>query len=180
MSESATRTKERKPLRPIDLEGLKALGAKAKLDPAKVNTLKAHTECEGVFRMMTYCRDLDGHLIDEPPTLLGEDNAPNPSEATLAALASCLLVGIHANATYRGITLYKLEADLEGDINISSAWGVGDTSEKRLGFTEIRVKFDIDANCSREELQELIEWSDKWSPVGNTLRNPVETKISLA
>ena len=40
-------------LRPIDLEGLKSLGAKAKMDPDKVNTLKSHTECEGVFRMMT-------------------------------------------------------------------------------------------------------------------------------
>ncbi len=179
MSNVAEKT-DRKPLRPIDLEGLKSLGAKAKMDPTKVNTLKAHTECEGIFRMMTYCRDLDGHLIDEPPTLLGENNAPNPSEAGLAALASCLLVGIHANATYRGITLYKLEADLEGDINISSVWGVGDTSEKRLGFTEIRVKFDIDADCSREELQELIEWSDKWSPVANTMRNPVSTHVSLA
>ena len=179
MSETAT-TATQEPLRPIDMEGLKALGAKAKLDPTKVNTLKSHTECEGIFRMMTYCRDLDGHLIDEPPTLLGENNAPNPSEAGLAALASCLLVGIHANATYRGITLYKLEADLEGDINISSVWGVGDTSEKRLGFTEIRATFDIDADCSREELEDLIQWADKWSPVANTMRNPVETKVSLA
>ena len=179
MSEAAAQN-AKTPLRPIDLEGLKSLGAKAKMDPEKVNTLKSHTECEGVFRMMTYCRDLDGHLIDEPPTLLGENNAPNPSEAALAALASCLLVGIHANAIYRGITLYKLEADLEGDINISSVWGVGDTSDKRLGFTEIRATFDIDADCSREELEDLIEWSDKWSPVANTMRNPVPTKTSLA
>jgi len=178
MSE-AVATVAKQPLRPIDHDGLKALSARAKLDPTKVNTLKAKTVCEGVFRMMTYCRDLPGHLIDEPPTLLGENNAPNPSEAVLAALGSCLLVGIHANATARGITLYKLEAELEGDINISSVWGCGDTSDKRLGFTDVRVKFDIDADCSREELQALIEWADKWSPVANTLRNPVNTQISL-
>ncbi|WP_339799297.1 OsmC family protein [uncultured Marinobacter sp.] len=178
---SSTALNESKtPLRPLDADGLKSLGAKAKLDPAKVNTLKAHTVCEGIFRMMTYCRDLSGHLIDEPPTLLGENNAPNPSEAVLASLGSCLLVGIHANATSRGITLYKLEANLEGDINISSVWGVGDTSEKRLGFTDIRVTFDIDGDCSREELEELVQWADKWSPVANTLRNPVSTSVALA
>lgn len=169
----------RQPIRPIDKEGLKALSAKAKLDPSKVNTLKARTVCEGIFRMMTYCRDLSGHLIDEPPTLLGENNAPNPSEAVLASLGSCLLVGIHANATARGIKLFKLEAHLEGDINISSVWGCGDTSEKRLGFTDIRVKFDIDADCSREELEDLVRWADKWSPVANTLRNPVKTDVAL-
>ncbi len=179
MSTTAAETKKQ-PLRPLDAEGLKSLSAKAKLDPEKVNTLKARTVCEGIFRMMTYCRDLEGHLIDEPPTLLGENNAPNPSEAVLASLGSCLLVGIHANATHRGITLYKLEAHLEGDINISSVWGVGDTSEKRLGFTDIRVSFDIDGDCSREELEELVQWADKWSPVANTLRNPVNTSVSLA
>lgn len=178
MSDAAQAGKQ--PIRPVDLEGLKSLGAKAKMDPDKVNTLKSHTECEGIFRMMTYCRDLEGHLIDEPPTLLGENNAPNPSEASLAALASCLLVGIHANAVYRGITLYKLECDLEGDINIASVWGVGDTSEKRLGFREIRATFNIDADCSREELEDLIAWADKWSPVANTMRNPVPTSVALA
>ncbi|MGD9299885.1 MAG: OsmC family peroxiredoxin, partial [Thiohalocapsa sp.] len=71
-------------LRPIDAEGLSKLAEKGKANPANVVTLKAKTVCEGQFRNMTYVRDLAPMLIDEPPHLLGEDNAPNPSEAALA------------------------------------------------------------------------------------------------
>ena len=123
-------------LRPIDKEGLEALGEKGKANPASVVTLKAKTICEGQFRMQTYVRDLEPMLIDEPPHLLGEDNAPNPSEALLATLGACLAVGVHANATARGVSLSKLELQLEGDINVTAVWGTGDLDEaKFLGFS---------------------------------------------
>src|SRR5207245_1345869 len=50
----------------------------------------------------------------------------------LAALGSCLSVGIHANAVARGITLYKVELELEGDINM----GVG---LRLMGFERCKV-----------------------------------------
>jgi uncharacterized OsmC-like protein len=50
--------------------------------------------------------------------LLGDDTAPNPSEAVLAALGSCLSVGIHANAVYRNFRLTKVELELEGERNL--------------------------------------------------------------
>ena len=73
--------------------------------------------------------------------MLGDDTAPNPSEAVLAALGSCIAVGIHANCVFKGIDLYKLELELEGDINISAVWGTGDlVTEKIVGFSDIRVR----------------------------------------
>ncbi|WP_245939675.1 hypothetical protein [Stenomitos frigidus] len=51
-----------------------------------VKSLKLKTICEGRFRNLNYVRDLPAHVIDEPPGLLGQDTAPNPSEAW--ALAS--------------------------------------------------------------------------------------------
>ena len=122
-------------LRPIDKSGLADLSEKGKANPDAVVTLKAKTVCEGQFRNLTYIRNLAPYVIDEPPHLLGEDTAPNPSEALLAALGACLSVGIHANATARNIALSKLELALEGDINVTAVWGVGDLSEqKRLGL----------------------------------------------
>jgi aerobic-type carbon monoxide dehydrogenase small subunit (CoxS/CutS family) len=47
-----------------------------------------------------------------------DDTAPNPSEAVLAALGSCLSVGIHANAVYRNFRLTKVELELEGERNL--------------------------------------------------------------
>jgi organic hydroperoxide reductase OsmC/OhrA len=89
-------------------------------------------------------------------------------------------VGIHANAIVRGITLTKLELELEGDINITGVWGIGDLSEKRLGFTDIRVNVYLEGDASREALEALVAHSNNWSPVANTLRNPVNLAVSLA
>jgi uncharacterized OsmC-like protein len=168
------------PLRPISHDGLVNLAATAKANPDAIKSLKVKTVCEGQFRNLTYVRDLPAHVIDEPPGLLGEDTAPNPSEALLACLGSCLSVGIHANATMRGITLTKLELVLEGEINITGVWGIGDLSEKRLGFTDIRVTVMLDGNASQAELAELVAHANAWSPVANTLRLPVNMVVALA
>ncbi|WP_019589575.1 MULTISPECIES: OsmC family protein [unclassified Thioalkalivibrio] len=177
----ATTTISMNALDPIDQDGLNKLADKGKSNPDSVVTLKARTVCEGKFRNLTYVRDLDAHVIDEPPHLLGDDTAPNPSEAALASLGACLSVGMHANAIDRGITLTKLELSLEGDINVTAVWGVGDTDKsKRLGFTDIRVKVDLEGDASEEELQELVAHADFWSPVANTMRNPVNLAVEKA
>jgi uncharacterized OsmC-like protein len=166
-------------LRPIDKSGLENLSIKGKANPDAVVTLKARTICEGQFRNLTYIRNLPPYVIDEPPHLLGEDTAPNPSEALLAALGACLSVGIHANATARGITLNKLALALEGDINVTAVWGVGDLSpEKHLGFTTIRVRVDVAGDATPEILQEVVAHADRWSPVANTLRNAVDVVVT--
>lgn len=168
------------PLRPVSKTGLENLAATAIAHPNVVKSLKIKTVCEGQFRNLNYVRNLPEHVIDEPPGLLGQDTAPNPSEAVLAALGSCLSVGIHANAVMRGITLTKLELELEGDIDITGVWGIGDLSEKRLGFTDIRVKVGLEGDASREALDDLVAHANGWSPVANTLRNPVNVAVSLA
>lgn len=165
-------------LRPIDAVGLAALADKGRATPDKVVTLKTRTVCEGQFRNLNYVRNLEAHVVDEPPQLLGEDTAPNPSEAVLAALGSCLSVGIHANATAQGIRLSKLELHLEGDLNVTAVWGVGDTDEnKRLGFTDIRVNVIVEGDASAEQLNALVARADRWSPVAATLRLPVRLSV---
>lgn len=169
-----------KPLAPIDKDGLAALAEKGKSDPSQVRTVKCRTVAQHRFRHLNYIRSLPAHVIDEPPQLLGDDTAPNPSEAALAALGTCVCVGIHANAVNRGLTLEKLELELEADINITSVWGVGDTSEKPVGFTDVRIKATIDADAPREELEKMLDYVLNWSPVTGTYRNPVPVSATLA
>jgi thiosulfate/3-mercaptopyruvate sulfurtransferase len=169
-----------RPIAPIDRTGLMALAQKGKADPGAVRTVKCRTVLEGKFRHLNYIRSLPAHIVDEPPGLLGDDTAPNPTEALLAALGSCLSVGIHANAVARGITLYKLELELEGDINITSVWGVGDLSPKQLGLTAVRAKVRVEGDANRAALDELVAHANVWSPVANTVRNPVQLSVSLA
>jgi hypothetical protein len=83
---------------PIDRDELVRLSEKGKGNPGAVRTLKVKTVLESKFRHLNYIRSLAPHVIDEPPGLLGDDTAPNPSEAVLAALGSCLSVGIQTFA----------------------------------------------------------------------------------
>ncbi|MEC3862436.1 OsmC family protein [Mesobacterium sp. TK19101] len=160
-------------LEPIDKTGLNALIEKGKENPQAIKTLSCKTVAEGRFRHLNYIRNLEPYIVDEPPALLGDDTAPNPSEASLAALGSCVAVGLHANAVARGITVQKLELALEGDLNITAVWGTGDTSEKPVGFTDVRIKVDMEADCPKEEIDALIAHVIQWSPVFNTFSRPV-------
>ena len=83
-------------LAPIDKNGLQKLIEAGKANPQAIKTLKCKTVAEGRFRHLNYIRELPPYIVDEPPGLLGDDTAPNPSEASLAALGSCLAVGLHA------------------------------------------------------------------------------------
>ena len=167
-------------LTPIDKKGLEQLIAQGKANPAAIKTLKCKTIAEGRFRHLNFVRNLPAYVVDEPPGLLGDDTAPNPSEASLAALGSCLAVGIHANAVARGINVSRLEIELEGDLNITAVWGTGDVSEKPVGFTDVRAKVTFEADRPREELEALIAHARLWSPVANTFSRPVSLDVSLA
>jgi uncharacterized OsmC-like protein len=180
MSQAVAKTALTGCLAPIDKEGLHALIAKGKADPTAIKTLKCKTVAEGRFRHLNFVRTLPPYIVDEPPGLLGDDTAPNPSEASLAALGSCLAVGVHANAVARGITVFRLEVELEGDLNITGVWGTGDLSEKPVGFTDVRAKITLDADRPRAELDALIAHAKVWSPVANSFTRPVKLDVAMA
>ncbi|NBD31303.1 MAG: OsmC family peroxiredoxin [Alphaproteobacteria bacterium] len=167
-------------LAPIDKTGLDGLIEKGKADPKAIKTLSCKTVAEGRFRHANYIRDLPPYIVDEPPGLLGDDTAPNPSEASLAALGSCVCVGLHANAVHRGISVTKLEIEMEADLNITAVWGTGDQSDKPVGFTDVRMKVVMEADAPQAVIDELIAHVAKWSPVFNTFSRPVNMEIAAA
>ena len=165
----------------VDVDALNALAAKGKADPSKGHkTVRTHTVCESGFRNWTTVRDLEPVLVSEPPALLGDDAAPNPTEVALAALGSCISVGLVANATFRGITLSRVEVGLEGDIDVSAVWGVGDTpAGKVLGLTAVRASITLAGDADPEVLREIHDNALAWSPVVNTFTRPVEFSSQL-
>lgn len=163
----------------IDPAGLTALAEKGKADPTVIRTVKCRTVAEGKkYRHLNYIRDLPAHIVDEPPGLLGDDTAPNPTEALLAALGTCIAVGLQANAVARGWTIKAIEVTLEGDINVTSVWGVGDLNPKPVGLTDVRIRARLDVDgASKAEVDEVVAHAATWSPVFNTVKNPVRMSI---
>jgi uncharacterized OsmC-like protein len=170
------------PFETIDRDRLLALGAKGRADPAATRTVRCRTVAEGRrFRHLNSIRSLPPHVVDEPPGLLGDDTAPNPSEALLAALGTCVAVGLQANAVARGFGVRHIGVDLEAEINITSVWGTGDLAPKPVGFQAIRLRIELDLDgASEAERDALIRHAVQWSPVLNTVRNPVDVIVSAA
>ncbi|MGB7248268.1 MAG: OsmC family protein, partial [Phormidesmis sp.] len=79
----------------------------------------------------------------------------------------------------KGIELTKLEIALEGDINIVSTWGTGELEKPQIGFTDVRVKVDIDGDAERAVLEEMVNHANTWSPVSATLSNPMPVSVSV-
>jgi uncharacterized OsmC-like protein len=161
-----------------ELDGLIARGA---ANPSATRTLRCRTVARGRFNQLNYIRDLPPQPVveDEPEGLSAESFAPNASEALLAAFGSCLAVGIHANAIAQGIPLRSLELELAAELNSTAVWGTGDLTPKTIGFETIRVSVRIEADAPRASLDALVRHATLWSPVANTLHNPVHLDVTL-
>ena len=169
-------------LRPIDRDGLMAFAEKGRNNPGARGTNKVHTVMEGQYRSLSTVGNHAPVVVDEPPHLFGQDTAPAPGEIVLSGLGGCLAVGITAVATWKQVTLSKLEIFLEGDIGNPAAWGAGGAlkAPPEMGFQAIRVKVEIEGDAPREVLDEIVQQANMYSPVANSLRNPIAFQIALA
>jgi uncharacterized OsmC-like protein len=181
MSADSKQTSVQSYLRPIDRDGLMAFAEKGRNNPASRGTNVVHTVCQGQYRTLSYVGDHTPVVVDEPLHLFGENTAPAPGEIALSALGGCLAVGITAVATWKNVRLSKLELRLEGDIGNPAAWGAGGAEKKpeEMGFQEIRVAVTIEGDASREHLEEIVRQANYFSPVANTMRNPIPFRIAL-
>lgn len=147
---------------------------------APIRTLRCRTIAEGRFRQMNYVRDLPPQVVDEPTSLPGIDKpGPHPLEVLLVALGSCLAINVHANAVAQGVAITRLELDVEADID-TTPFSDGDAGRPgQLGFDAVRVGVHLEGDAPRETLRALVSRSALWSPVANTLHNPVHLDVSL-
>lgn len=112
---------------------------------------------------------------DEPPVLLGTNQAPNAVETVLHALASCLSVGFVYNAAAQGITVESLDFEMEGDLDLHAFLGLSD--EVRPGYEGITVNYRVEADAPPEKVDELCAYVQRTSPVMDIIRNPVPVTV---
>ena len=112
---------------------------------------------------------------DHPAVFAAEDNGMPPAEMVLAGLAGCLTAGVASVATNRGIQLRSVTATVEGDMDLQGILGID--SEVRNGFNDIRVRFDIDADATDEEIAGIVAQSQKRSAVYDAVTNPTSIVV---
>ncbi len=114
---------------------------------------------------------------DHPEVFASEDHGPTPVEMVLVGLASCLTAGVAAVAQNRGIQLNAVKATIEGDMDVLGILG-GDP-EVRNGFNDIRVKYEIDADASQEDVEAIVAQSQKRSAVFDVVTNPTNVTVEV-
>jgi len=116
--------------------------------------------------------------VDHPECFASEDNGATPVEIVLVGLVGCLTAGVAAVAQYRGIQLRSVAATIDGQMNVLGILGAD--PDVRNGFEAVTVRFAIDADASREDLEALIAQSQKRSAVFDIVTNPTNVRVELA
>ena len=156
----------------LDLGGLQTIVAGWQSDPAKRQTVwRTHVEWQDGFGNTFQSRSHAPVRVDEPTSLGGTDSAANPAEVLLGALGTCLSIGYALNAAARGIELQHLALDLEGDIDLGVFGGL--VEDGNAGYSDIRVRVQVQSDAPREALEALHEHVVRTSPILNTVARPV-------
>ena len=114
--------------------------------------------------------------VDEPPSLGGGDQGPNPVELLLAALGTCQEIVYAAFAALLGIPIDRLAITVEG---VLDPRGLFDVAEVPVGLTEIHYRIEVASPAPKDEIAKLRRLVDAHCPVLATLSHPARITSSL-
>jgi uncharacterized OsmC-like protein len=86
----------------------------------------------------------------------------------LEALVACAGVTLKAVATALGIPLKDARVLAEGDLDFRGTLGVA--KDAPVGFREIRLRFELEADASAEQRKKLLELTERYCVVLQTIR----------
>jgi uncharacterized OsmC-like protein len=112
------------------------------------------------------------------PGVGGPGTGACSGDLLLGALAACAQLTCQMVATAMGIEANRIETMVEGDLDLRGTLGLD--REVGAGFTEIRVRFEVDApNATQEELEGLHRKSERYCTVFQTLASTPELTTEL-
>jgi uncharacterized OsmC-like protein len=169
----------------MDADGLRALQAPLKdhyrAEPAAAKvTLKA----QGALDDATIaCKVETGRAIAVAglhPVTGGTGMELCSGDMLLEALVACAGVTLKAVATAIGVAIRSGRVSAEGDIDFRGTLGVA--KDAPVGFSEIRLTFELDADAPPEQLDTLLKLTERYCVVLQTLNRPptIAAKLTRA
>jgi uncharacterized OsmC-like protein len=164
----------------MNAEDLKALQAPLKeryrKEPAAaLITLRAQGRMgEGIA-----CRVDTGRALVEAglhPATGGSGTQACSGDMLLEALVACAGVTLKAVSTALQINLKDATVTAEGDLDFRGTLGVA--KDAPVGFREIRLRFDLDTDASDEQKKKLIELTERYCVVLQTIRNTPPVRVA--
>jgi uncharacterized OsmC-like protein len=125
------------------------------------------------------CRIDTGRALIEAglhPATGGVGGQACSGDMLLQALAACTGVTLNAVATALGIVLRDARVQVEGDLDFRGTLGVA--KDVPVGFQEIRLSLLLDTDATEEQLAKLVQLTERYCVVYQTLRMPPAIKVS--
>jgi uncharacterized OsmC-like protein len=95
----------------------------------------------------------------------------------LQALVACAGVTLRAVATALGVSVRGGEVTAEGTLDIRGALGV--SKDVPVGFTEIRLRLDLETDATPEQLSTLLRLTERYCVVYQTLKQPTAVSARI-
>jgi uncharacterized OsmC-like protein len=165
----------------MDRDALRALQAPLKSrykdtpDEALI-TLKA----KGTLGENVSCSVDTGRAIAQAglhPATGGDGTLLCSGDMLLEALVACAGVTLGAVSTSLGIAVNEGRVHAEGDLDFRGTLGVD--REAPVGFTAIRLLFDLEHDASAEQIDKLLELTRRYCVVYQTLAGGVPVELAL-
>jgi uncharacterized OsmC-like protein len=109
------------------------------------------------------------------PATGGDGQSACSADMLLEALVGCAGVTLSAVATALGIALRGATIKAEGDLDFRGTLGI--SKDVPVGFKEIRLNFDLDADASEDQLATLIRLAERYCVVYQTLSRPATISV---
>jgi uncharacterized OsmC-like protein len=111
------------------------------------------------------------------PAAAGDGTAACSGDMLLEALVGCAGVTLAAVATAMGITLEDAFVEAEGDVDFRGTLGV--SRDAPVGFSNLTLTFTLRADVASDKLQKLVELSERYCVVLQTLAKPPSVKVQI-
>ncbi len=166
----------------MDAEQLRALQAtlkeKYRSQPNSANhtlTATGSLDCDGITcRVETHAGPIAAGLH---PSTGGDGTQACSANMLLEALIGCAGVTLRAVATAMNIPLRGGTITAEGDLDFRGTLGVA--KDAPIGLKQIRLKFHLDTDASEEQLHKLVQLTERYCVVYQTLKSPPEITATL-
>jgi uncharacterized OsmC-like protein len=116
-------------------------------------------------------------IADESVKDGGNGEGPDPGVYGRAALGSCVAMGYAMWAAVLGVPFEHIEVEVEGDYDARGMFGVDDGISP--GWGAVRYKVNFETRASEEDVQRLIDFSDKHSPLLDDFSRPLSVTREL-
>jgi uncharacterized OsmC-like protein len=124
------------------------------------------------------CRVVTGRALVEAglhPATGGSGLQACSGDMLLEALVACAGVTLKAVATALGIHLKNGNLTAEGDLDFRGTLGVA--KDAPVGFREIRLRFELDTDATPEQQKKLIELTERYCVVLQSLRQSPPIRV---